>query len=244
MDSTTIIDAIVGHAGGRERWAALAALELRVRVGGLAFRMLGQSVPVADFDAVVSVHEQRVLFSSRTEPTWRGEFDSGTVRLHDAEGSVVTERPRAVFVRRAPFPKHWDPIDAMAFSGYALWHYTMFPALLQRPDVWVQSVPARTIAGETLYGLRVQCPPALPAHSPTQTLWAAAGGAVRRLDDRALMIAPWARAANRCSHETTIAGVTIPDTRRVTPLLPFGVVAPGPLLVSIDLVITGARDHH
>jgi hypothetical protein len=219
----------------------LDALEMRVRVGGLAFRMLGQAAPVAEFEAVVMVHQPRVSFASRTDPTWRGEFDSGAVRIHGDAG-IARERPRAVFVRRAPWPKRWDAIDAMAFSGFALWHYTTFPALLLRPDVGAESVRPRMMAGERVHGIRYRCPPALPAHSPTQTLWVTGDGAVRRLDYRARMIAPWARAANCCLSETTAHGVSIPDTRRVTPLLPGGVASPAPVLVSIDLVVTGVRD--
>jgi len=242
MDMATVLARAGSHAGGVERWDALEALELHVRVGGLAFRTVGQAGPVSDFDAVVAVHEPRVTFRSRTVPAWRGVFDGGTVQLHDAHGAVTAERRDAVVVRRAPWPRRWDAIDAMAFSGYALWGYTTFPALLRRDDVDVTSLGARQIDGELLHGLRLRCPPSLPAHSPEQSLWFADDGTMRRLDYRARMIAPWARAANLCTAETTACGVTIPSARRVTPLLPGLRAAPGPLLVSIDLELTGVRE--
>ena len=243
MSVADLVQQIADHAGGAERWDALGALELRVRVGGLAFAMVGQAAPVRDFDAVVQVHEPRVSLRSRVEPAWRGEFDAGTVRLHDAGGAVVDERREAVFVRRAPWPKpRWDAIDAMAFSGYALWHYTTFPALLRRDDVTVTALGERRIGGEPLQGLRLHCPPQLPAHSPDQSLWVGPGGTMRRLDYRARMIAPWAKAANRCLADTTAFGITIPAVRRVTPLLPGLRAAPGPLLVAIDLELTGVRE--
>ena len=206
--------------------------------------MVGQAAPVADFDAVVSVHEPRLAFASRVVPAWRGEFDAGTVRLRDAAGAVVEERPHASFVRRAPWPKpRWDAVDAMAFSGHALWHYVTFPALLRRPDVTVTGLGERTIDGIPAQGLELRCPPGVPAHAPVQQLWIGGDGTMLRYDYLARMIAPWAKAANRCLADTTGFGVTIPARRLVTPLLPGRRPAPGPLLVSIDLEVTGAREH-
>lgn len=231
------------HAGGAARWDELAALEVRVRVGGLAFRMFGQAEPVSDFDAVVQVHEPRVRFRSRAVPQWHGEFDAGTVRLLDPDGAVVQERRGAVFVRRAPWPKpRWDAIDALAFSGFALWHYTTYPALLARDDVTVTGLGTQRIDGENLQGVRLHCPPGVPAHSPDNDLWFSPDGTMRRLDYRARMIAPWAKAANRATAEATAHGITIPVSRRVTPLVPGRRAAPGPLLVSIDLEVTGVRE--
>lgn len=244
MNARAVLERVAEHAGGAARWEALDALELRVRVGGLAFRMVGQAAPVADFDAVVSVHEPRLAFASRVVPAWRGEFDAGTVRLRDAAGAVVEERPHASFVRRAPWPKpRWDAVDAMAFSGHALWHYVTFPALLRRPDVTVTGLGERTIDGIPAQGLELRCPPGVPAHAPVQQLWIGGDGTMLRYDYLARMIAPWAKAANRCLADTTGFGVTIPARRLVTPLLPGRRPAPGPLLVSIDLEVTGAREH-
>jgi len=235
-----LLDRVSAHSGGAARWDALEALDLRVRVGGLAFRMVGQSGPVEDFDARVHVHRQLVHMRSRTDPRWRGEFDAGTVRLQDGDGRAVQERRDAVFTRRAPWPKRpWDAIDAMAFSGHALWGYTAFPALLRRDDVTLTSLGRHAVDGEQLHGLRLHLPAHLYGHAPAQSLWFGDDGAMRRLDYRAGMIAPWAVAANRCLAETTVSGVTIPSVRRVTPLLPGLRAAPGPLLVSIDLELLG-----
>jgi len=243
MDVADLLDRVSEHAGGAARWEALGALELRVRVGGLAFRQVGQAEPVSDFDAVVDVHEPRVSFRSRATRTWRGRFDAGAVRLEDECGAVIAERRDAVPVRRPPWPRRrWDAIDAMAFSGYALWHYAAFPALLRREDVEVTALGRRRIDGEQLEGLRLHCPPGVPAHSPDQHLWLATDGTMRRLDYTARMISPLARAANRCTAEISAFGVRIPGARRVTPLLPGRRAAPGPLLVSIDLELTGVRE--
>lgn len=243
MSADEVVGRVVEHAGGAGRWDALEALELRVQVGGLAFRMVGQDEPVRDMDAVVGVHDPVLTFTSRTVPEWRGEFDHGTVRLRNAAGVVVAERANASFVRRAPWPKpRWDAIDSMAFSGHALWHYTTFPALLRRADVTVTSLGERTIDGVPAHGLELTCPPGVPAHAPVQQLWIGPDGTMLRYDYRARMIAPWARAANRCLADTTAHGITIPSRRRVTPLLPGRRSAPGPLLVSIEVELTGVRE--
>lgn len=240
-----LLERLVVHAGGADRWTSVEALDLRVRVGGLAFRMVGQSQPVADFDARVHVHRQHVYLRSRTDPAWRGTYDAGTVRLQDAEGRTVQERRDAVFTRQVPWPKRpWDAIDALAFSGHALWGYTAFPAYLRRADVTVTAVGRHTVDGARLHGVRVHLPPHLPAHAPAQTMWLDDDGAMRRVDYRARMIAPWAKAANRCLDETTLAGVTIPSVRRVTPLLPGRRAAPGPLLVSIEIELLGLVDRN
>ena len=156
---------------------------------------------------------------------------------------MIDERADAVFARRRPWPRRdWDAIDAMAFSGYALWHYTTFPALLRRPDVRLTDLGVRRVDGEDLHGLALRCPPQVPAHSPDQRLWFAADGTMRRLDYVARMISPWALAANRCVADTTAFGITIPAARRVTPQLPRRRAAPWPLLVSIDIELTGVRE--
>jgi len=164
------------------------------------------------------------------------------VRVEDAGGAVAGERGGAVAARTLPWPRRWDAIDALAFSGYALWHYTAFPALLRRPDVQVATLGEHRVDGERLHGLRLTCPPELPAHSPEQTLWVTSDGAMRRVDYTARMISPLARAANRCLAETETRGVRIPSVRRVTPQLPGRRAAPAPLLVAIDLELTGVRE--
>ena len=243
MSAAEAVAAIAEHAGGAGRWDAIEALEVRLQISGLAFRMVGQAAGPRDMDAVVHVHEPRASFRSRVVPEFRGEFDAGAVRLLDADGAVAEERPDAVFVRRAPLPKpRWDMIDAIAFSGYALWHYVAFPAILRRPDVQVDDLGERTIDGERLRGIALHCPPHVPAHSPQQELWIRPDGTMRRLDYTARMIAPWARAGNRCLRDTTAFGLTLPDRRRVTPLLPGLRAAPGPLLVGIELELTGVRE--
>ena len=242
-DARAIVDRAVAYAGGAERWDALEALEVHIRVGGLAFRMAGVLDRLGDDDLVVSVHEPRTEVSSRDTPGWHGVFDHGEARLLDDAGGSKAARPAAVRPQRAPWPRTgWDDLDAIAFSGYASWNYLTFPVLLRRPDAQLEALGRHTVGGEQLDGLRVRFPASVPTHGPADVLWFAADGALRRHDYRARMIAPWALAANVVLEEQSAFGITVPCRRRVTPQLPLRRVAPAPLLVSIDLEVTGVRE--
>ena len=242
-DARAIVDRAVAYAGGAERWDALEALEVHIRVGGLAFRMAGVLDRVGDDDLVVRVHEPRTEVRSRDTPGWHGVFDHGEARLLDAAGATRASRSAAVRPQRAPWPRAgWDDLDAIAFAGYASWNYLTFPVLLRRPDAQLESIGTHRIAGEDVQGLRVRFPQSVPTHGYSDVLWFTADGALRRHDYRARMIAPWALAANVVLEEQTAFGITVPCRRRVTPQLPFRRAAPAPLLVSIELELTGVRE--
>lgn len=241
--SGALLEALVAHAGGARRWERLDALELRLRVGGLAFAMVGHARTVAELDALVAVHEQRTELVSRSRPGWRARCEGETTLLLDDAGRPVAARSSAVRARRVPWPaRRWDDLQAATFSGYAIRHYATFPMLLRRPGVVVRELGEHVVDGERLLGLAVRFPPDVPAHSREQVLWLTPAGALRRNDYRAAMVGPLAHAANRCLHETTAFGITIPDRRRVTPQLPARRSAPGPVLVSIELELRGVRE--
>ncbi len=56
------------------------------------------------------------------------------------------------------------------------------------------------------------------------------------------MVSPLAKAANRCVHEATAFGVTLPDHRVVTPALPLRRAAPRPVLVDITIEVLSATE--
>lgn len=233
----------VDHAGGAERWDAIEALQIHIRVGGLAFRTAGVLDRVGDDDLLVSAHRPRVELTSRDTPGWRGIFDAGTAMLLGADGEPVATRTPAVRAQRRPWPRsNWDDLDAIAFCGYASWNYLTFPVLLRRPDARLEALGRHTVAGEAVDGLRVRYPPSVPTHGGDDVLWFSPDGALRRHDYRAPMIAPWALAANVVLGETTAFGITVPDRRRVTPRLPARRAAPVPLLVTIELEVTGVQE--
>lgn len=233
MDVQELLDRVVAHAGGAERWAQVERLRVQVRIGGLAFRTAGKAREAAHQQLTVSVHEPHVEIVSWSVPGWRAVFDHGTAMMVDAGGEVLSRRDDAVAARRLPWPGRWDDLAAAAFTGYASWHYLTFPLRLRDPGVEAASLGERKIGGERLHGLAVRYPADVPAHSREQQWWFTADGALRRNDYRADMVSPFAHAANRVRHETTAFGLTLPDERRVTPQLPGRRSAPFPLLVSI-----------
>lgn len=238
--ASQLIDRAVEHAGGAERWDALGELRVRVRVKGLAFRLMGQVDELADMEQVVQVHEPRIELSSRSVPGWRGVFDAGRTAMLDEDGVERETRDPAVVPRRAPWPKRpWDDIATLTFCAFASWNYMTFPVILRRPDMRAEAIGEHRVGGERLHGLRLHFPGAVPTHSPTQVYWFSDDGALRRHDYVARMVSPLAKAANRCVSERTAEGITLPDHRLVTPMLPARRAAPGPLLVDVGLEVVG-----
>ncbi len=243
LTASDLVDRIVDHAGGAERWDSLGEFQLRVRAEGLAFRLMDQVDAVAEMEQVVQVHEPRAELTSLSAPGWRGRLDAGRASMLDAGGAALVEREPALVPRRAPWPeKGWDDLAALTFCAYACWNYVTFPVLLRRPDMRLESIGERRIAGESLHGLRLRFPDGVPTHSPVQVFWVTAGGALLRHDYTARMVSPFAKAANRCLSETTAFGVTLPDHRLVTPLLPRRRAARAPVLVDVTIEIVEARD--
>ena len=238
-----LVARIVDHAGGAERWDSLSELRLRLRCSGLAFRTMRKTAEVAEMELVVQVHEPRTELRSVSVPGWRGRFDSGTTTLLAADGSALQSRENAVTRRREPWPASpWDDLAAMTFCSYAAWNYATFPVLLRRPDVRCDALGEHSVDGERLHGLRLQFPASVPTHAPAQTFWVTDEGALRRHDYRAQMVSPLAKAANRCVHESGAFGVTLPDHRIVTPLLPLRRAAPGPVIVDVTIDVLSATE--
>ena len=243
VDAAELVTRIVDHAGGADRWEQLAALELRVRVKGLAFRLMGQVDAVADMDQLVQVHEPRVEVSSRSVPGWRGTFDAGSASMLSEDGTVRDHREPAIAYRSLPWPKRpWDDVETLTFCAYASWNYVTFPVMLRRADVRADAIGEHTIGGERLHGLKLTFGPGVPTHSPDQVFWVTEEGRLRRHDYVARMVSPLAKAANRCLSERSAFGVTLPDHRLVTPLLPGRRAAPGPVIVDVEMELTGGRE--
>lgn len=242
METRELLDRVVAHAGGAERWAGIERIRAHVRIGGLAFQTAGKAKEAAHQHLTVWVHEPRVEIVSWSVPGWRAVFEHGAAAMVDAGGEELSRRHDAVEPRRLPWPGRWDDLDAAAFTGYASWHYLTFPVRLRDPGVTVTALGERDVDGERLHGLAVHYPPTVPAHSREQQWWFTADGALRRNDYRADMVSPLAHAANRVHHETTEFGITLPDERRVTPQLPGRRSAPFPLLVSIAFELEGVDE--
>ena len=104
------------------------------------------------------------------------------------------------------------------------------------------SIGEHSIGGERLHGLQLTFGNGVPTHSPAQVYWVTPEGRLRRHDYVARMVSPLAKAANRCLSERSALGVTLPDHRLVTPLLPGRRAAPGPVVVDVEMDVVGARE--
>jgi hypothetical protein len=224
VEAPELLERVVAHAGGAERWAALERIHARVRISGLAFRAAGKAREAAEQELVVSVREPRVEIRSLSAPGWE----------HVYTGDAVP-------ARRRPWPGRWSDAQAALFTGYASWHYLTFPVRLREPGVRAEALGEHVIEGERLHGLRVRFAPGTPAHAPEQRFWFTEDGALRRNDYLARMVGPFAHAANVCEREGTVDAITLPDRRRVTPQLPGRRRAPGPLLVGIAFDLLAAE---
>jgi hypothetical protein len=167
-------------------------------------------------------------------------FDTGRVRLENADGELIEARddPRPLFsgisgVRRNV---RWDPLDIGYFAGYAMWNYLTTPLLLTRDEVEVgEGLPWQRSGGETWRSLEATFAPGFDTHSARQTFWVGPDSLLRRHDYTAEVVGGWAKGAHAVARHREFGGLVFPTKRRVTPRGPGGRALPGPSLVWIEL---------
>jgi hypothetical protein len=222
------LERLIEAYGGEDCWRSARQIEAKVWAWGLAFALKLQA-PMRAVEVEVAV---RRPFVTMRPPRWRGIvgiLDGQSCRLQDAEGRVIAERddPRSRFPygRRALW---WDRLDQVYFSGYALWNYLAFPAILMRSDVECDELAPGL--------LEVRFPQELPTHSARQRLHVDhATGRLRRLDYTAEVFGSWARAANVVLEHARWEGLAYPCRRRVTPRGFGDRPWRAPLLVGIEI---------
>ena len=140
-----------------------------------------------------------------------GELEGHDVRLHDANGTLVGERPSA----RAFFstPRHvvrWDTLDLTYFLGYVCWNYLGLPAHLLREEFgWTEPEPGV---------LETNVQPHLPVHTRVQRYWFdRESGLQTRLDFTAEVMAHHAHASTRIRGHERSDGVVYVSEHWVTP---------------------------
>lgn len=222
------LERLIEAYGGEDRWRSARQVEARIWAWGLAFALKWQpAMRAVEVEATV----RRPLVVLRP-PHWDGMIgvlDGQTCRLEDPSGRVVAERgdPRSRFPygRRALW---WDRLDQVYFSGYALWNYLAFPAILMRSDVDCREI------GPGL--LEVRFPDELPTHSRRQLFHVdLSSGRLLRLDYTAEVFGSWARAANVVLEHAAWEELHYPCRRRVTPRGFGGRPLGRPLLVGIEI---------
>lgn len=222
------LERLIEAYGGEDCWRSARQVEAKVWAWGLAFSLKWQPAMRA-VEVEAAVRRPYVLLRP---PHWggmTGVLEGSSCRLEDPAGRVVAERADA----RSKFPYGrralwWDRLDQIYFSGYALWNYLAFPAILMRSDVECEEVAPGL--------LDVRFPHDLPTHSRRQRLHVEMpSGRLHQLDYTAEVFGSWARAANVVLEHASWEGVTYPCRRRVTPR-GFGDRAwRGPVLVNLEI---------
>lgn len=224
-DLPPLAQRVVEAYGGVDRWRSATAVEATVTARGFAFL---SKMRAGVHNLGVRAELARPYVTSKSPGSRESEIlDGNSVRIEDAAGRVVASRdnPKRFFPGgRRTF--RWDRLDAAYFSGYALWNYLTFPALLLRDDIsWTQ------VSDTTL---EASFPPELPTHSPVQQFHIDPETALLRQHDyTAEVFGAWAKAANVVLEHGDWHGIPYPSRRRVTPRRPDGTPRPFPLLVGI-----------
>jgi hypothetical protein len=234
-----LLEEVIEAHGGREAWARAERIRLRARSGGLLLRTRARREAFREVDLDVEIGTVRATASPYPRAGLRGVFADGSVRIETNAGAVVAARedPRRCFFGRPGLRRNlrWDDLDLVYFAGYAWWNYLNHPPLLARDGVAAREAEPLRRGGETWRRLEVTFPPGLDTHSRSQAFFYDEELRLRRHDYVAEIVGRWARAAHLCDRHHQVDGLLVPTRRRVYPLAPGGRVAPGPVLVALDL---------
>ncbi len=228
MPLSPLQEAVIAAYGGADYWRNSRAVEAVVSAGGFAF--VSKLQPAFHRMKVhARTAEPRVWMRPHEWSGTTGILEGQAVRLEDGGGQVTEMRaePRQLFPggRRLVW---WDRLDQTYFSGYALWNYLTFPALLLRDDIaWRQIGPA---------SLEARFPAALPTHNAVQQFHFDPGTLLLRQHDyTAEVFGGWAKAANVVLEHGRWMEIPYPSKRRVTPRRSDGTPRGGPVLVAITI---------
>jgi hypothetical protein len=228
----SLLEAAIDAHGGAARWAGLRELRADIRGGGLLWPTKGRRAP--DIKPLVSCHEPVNVLEDYTAPGRRGVFDRGDVRIEEADGTILIERPgaRSAFRPLSRRAFYWDDLDVLYFVGYASWNYLTAPWLLAFDGVQTRELPGNRLAATF--------PPHIPTHSAEQVFHFDDEARLIRLDYTAEPIGRLAKAAHLCFDHREFDGLLAPTRRHVVPLGPGARPLPGPKLVKIALVSVSA----
>jgi hypothetical protein len=211
-----------------EDWAGAGRIEAVVSTSGLLFLMKGHR-PFRRISVSLEIASPRVRFQPVDSSGFTAVLDNGTSRIETEGGHRIAERPEARrYFRGFRRQLYWDRLDHAYFSGYALWNYLTFPALLLREEIVWREVSTGI--------LEARFPESLPTHCPTQRfIFDQDTGLLRQHDYTAEVIGSWARAANVVLAHQDWEGIPYPAHRRVTPRRPDGRPRFFPTLVDIKI---------
>jgi hypothetical protein len=220
--------------GGFAAWNGAKAVRTVMSTGGALFLMRTTRDAFHQTEVIVDLHSPRTEIRDFPRGGQTGFFTPSRVWIEDRDGRVLAERdePRASFSKMRK-QLHWDHLDSVYFSGYAVWNYISAPYLLCRGDVIIEEGASCVDKGRTWRGLTATFPEYLPTHNAKQVLYFDERARLRRHDYHAEVIGPYAVASHYCEDHLKFGKAVFPTRRRVVPRMGNGRTLPFPTLVWI-----------
>jgi hypothetical protein len=233
----SLLHRVLEAHGGVERWRGIERLRVKLRFGGMAFKVRWIEPDPLDLWMELDLHTPGSVLSDYPEPGQRGVFTPDRVWIEGADGALLRsrDRPREVLLGSRRRQLWWDDLDLLYFAGYASWNYFQGPFLFLRDGVEVREIEPWQENGETWRRLAVRFHHSLPTHGPEQVFYYGEDFRQRRHDYTPDVFAAWADAAHYSSDYREFGGLWLPTRRRVLPRAKDNRSAAGPTLVWIDV---------
>lgn len=212
-DGRALVEQAMTAHGGIALWQSVRSVKLGFgAASGVLARFKGYPTTFgAPREFEVRPHEQQTIFHAYPDARHRGWFLNGDVMIED----VATRQPVAQSRdHRRTFTgpekrRQWNPLDALYFFGYAMWHYHTLPFTLGR----AQFVNVRQRSG--LACLDVVFPAGTQTHSLRQRFFFDQDGRIVRHDYVAEIVSLWAMACHLWEDYERAGGLLVARRRRV-----------------------------
>ncbi len=230
-----LIDEVLAAYGGMSRWNDVTTIRARKRFGGAIWDLKQVSGIVEGGDVTVWAQEQRTSLHPFTAADRASAYTPQRVAVTTTDGATVDELddPRASFAGHDLLTP-WTSLQLAYFTGYAMWTYLTEPLHLTLPGITLTEEPPWVEDGQTWRRLRVDYPPDIATHSPSQVLYVDQQGLIRRRDYQ-VDIAGGSPAAHYVSDFRSVDGIVVPATRMIYVRDEAGHPVPDQLVVSIEL---------
>jgi len=210
-DGRALVEQAVTAHGGAAAWQSVRSVKLGFgAASGVLARFKGYPTAFgAPREFEVRPHEQQTIFHAYPDARHRGWFLNGDVMIED----VATRQPVAQSRdHRRTFTgpekrRQWNPLDALYFFGYALWHYHVLPFTLG---------DARFIRLVGDAGIEVEFAASVHTHCRRQCFFFDAEGRIARHDYVANVLGIWARGCHFWQSYREVNGLQIAHERRVS----------------------------
>ena len=216
-----ILERAYARYGGWDRWRAVRRIDLTLaELSGPLPWIKGRRHTFHPPRRIeVHPHDRRTVFLNYPELDRNGVFADGDVWI-EASGPlrarfaapVPSRGYRQTFGRLTKY-RFWQPLDALYFFGYALWHYHALPFALS--EARVLSHRGCAVSGQKTEAVVVEFPPSVHTHSRRQTFYFNREGLIVRHDYVANVVGAWACGAHEWLDYRDVHGLPIAMRRQV-----------------------------